>query len=194
MEATLNDYLRRGQFRLATREHDQARHAVAGGFCPLHTWQYAAIASPLGISAGYAKLATAVADTLEAIGQHAATAGDLAHRVAALTPQAGTCPLCAALTERERRAITDIISGTPAAAATLCLRHLAPALAAGPAPETAQAMLRASAAALRRDSDNMRAYALKREALHSGLVTDEESRAHVDALRRLAGLSALTQP
>lgn len=57
MEATLTDNLRRAQFWLATREHDQARHAVAGGFWPLRTWQYAAIASPLGISVGYAKLA-----------------------------------------------------------------------------------------------------------------------------------------
>ena len=109
MQATLTDYLRRRQFRLATREGDQERHALAGGFCPLHTWQYAAIASPLGISAGYPKLAAAAAD------------------------------------------------------------------------------------ALRRDGDDMRAYALKREALHSGLVTEEESRAHLGALRRLAGLPALTQ-
>ncbi|MGH3182388.1 MAG: hypothetical protein ACRDOE_10865, partial [Streptosporangiaceae bacterium] len=78
MDAALADYLRRHQFRLATRDHDQARHALAGGFCPAHTWQYAAIASPLGISAGYAKLAATVADALESIGQHAATAADQA--------------------------------------------------------------------------------------------------------------------
>jgi hypothetical protein len=84
----------------------------------------------------------------------------------------------AALAERERSAITEIISGTPAEAAdaTLCMRHLAPALAAGPAIETGQAMLGALAATLRRDTDDMRAYALKREALRSGLVTEEESR------------------
>ena len=40
----------------------------------------------------------------------------------------------------------------------------------------------------------MRAFALKREAYRSGLVTEEESRAHLDALCRLAGLPALTQP
>lgn len=31
MQATLSDHVRRDQFRLATREHDQARHALAGG-------------------------------------------------------------------------------------------------------------------------------------------------------------------
>jgi hypothetical protein len=47
--------------------------------------------------------------------------------------------------------------------------------------------------ALRRDGDDMRAYALKREALHSTLVTEEESRAYPGALRRLAGLPSLTR-
>jgi hypothetical protein len=40
----------------------------------------------------------------------------------------------------------------------------------------------------------MRDYALKREGLHHWMVTDEESRAYLDALRRLAGLSVLTMP
>jgi hypothetical protein len=40
----------------------------------------------------------------------------------------------------------------------------------------------------------MRAYALKREARHSALVTDDEPRAHSDALRLLAGQQALARP
>jgi hypothetical protein len=50
MEATLSAYLRHNQFRLATREDDQQRHALVGGYCPLHTWQYAAMASPRSAS------------------------------------------------------------------------------------------------------------------------------------------------
>jgi Dynamin family len=195
MQTTLTDYLRRSQFRLATREGDQERYALAGGFCPLHTWQYAATASPLGISAGYPKLAAAVAGALESISEQDGTVADLAGRVAAVAPQPGTCPLCAALADREREAVSEAVGQPPAApaGAALCLRHLALALAAGPPPDTGRAMVRALAVALRRDGDDMRAYALKREALHSGLVTEEESRAHLGALRRLAGLPALTQ-
>ena len=195
MQTTLTDYLRRSQFRLATREGEQQRHALAGGFCPLHTWQYAAMASPLGMSAGYPKLAAAVADALNSISEQDGTVADLAGGVADVAPQPGTCPLCAALAERERKAVSETVRQAPAAptAAALCLRHLALALAAGPPPETGRAMVRALADALRRDGDDMRAYALKREGLHSGLVTQEESRAHLRALRRLAGLSALTQ-
>ena len=50
-----------GQFRLATREDEQERHTLGGGFCPLHTWQYASVASPLGISAGYGPIAAVIA-------------------------------------------------------------------------------------------------------------------------------------
>jgi Dynamin family len=195
LQATLSEHLCHDQFRLATLEHDQERHALAGGYCPLHTWQYAAIASPLGISAGYAKLAASMADALESIGRKGSTAADLASLVAALDPRPGTCPLCALLAERERSVITGLTSGTPAEAgsAALCLRHLTLALAADPGPETGRAMVRALADALRRNADDMRAYALKREALHCGL-TEEESGAYLDALRRLAGLPALSRP
>jgi hypothetical protein len=55
-------------------------------------------------------------------------------------------------------------------------------------------MLRVLATALGRDADDMRAYTLKREVWHGGLVTDEESGAYLDALRLLAGLFALAQP
>ena len=102
--------------------------------------------------------------------------------------------MCAALADRERIAITAIISRAPAEPAALCLRHLAQALSAVPDPATGRALLRALAATLRRDSEDMRAFAVKREAYRSGLVTEEESRAHLDALYRLAGLPALTQP
>jgi len=194
MEQALTSHLFTGQFRLATREEEQERHTLGGGFCPLHTWQYAAVASPLGISAGYAKLAASVADALESLSRQDSTAADLARGVAALTTEPGRCPVCAALAERERTAIAGLISRVPPAAAALCLRHLARAVSAGVEPGAARALLHALAATLRRDSEDMRAYALKREAYHSALVTAEESRAYLDALRRLAGLPALTQP
>jgi hypothetical protein len=74
------------------------------------------------------------------------------------------------------------------------VRHLALALAAGPPSAAGRGMIRSLAAALRQDGDHMRDYALKREGLHHWMVTEEESRAHLDALRRLAGLSVLTMP
>ena len=194
MEQTLTSHLYSGQFRLATRQDEQERHTAGGGFCPLHTWQYAAVASPLGISAGYAGLAASVADALDRLTGPGLAAADLARDVAALTAGPGTCPVCTALASRERTAIAGLIAQEPPAPAAVCLRHLAMALSAGASTQTGQALLRGLAARLRRDSQDMRAYALKREAYHSGLITTEESRAHADTLRRLAGLPALTQP
>jgi hypothetical protein len=192
LEETLTRQLRRRQFRLATRDADQARHSQAGGYCRLHTWQYASIASPLGISAGYAKLATSVADTLESLGRDGDAPEDLARAVDALSPGPAECALCQALAARERDEIAKAVSRVPDS--PLCLRHLALVLSAGPSPAAARAMIRALATVLRSDGADMRDYALKREALHNWLVTDEESHAHQDALRRLAGLSVLTMP
>jgi len=194
MEQVLTSHLFTSQFRLATREDEQERHTLGGGFCPLHTWQYTAVASPLGISAAYARLAASVADALERLSNQDSPGAELARKIAGLTAQPGKCPVCAALGDRERTAVTELIAQGPPEPAALCLRHLAQALSAGMKPEAAQVLLRGLAARLRRDSEDMRAFALKREAYHSRLVTAEESRAHADALRRLAGLPALTHP
>ena len=118
--------------------------------------------------------------------------GILGRAVAALSPGPAGCALCQALAARERDAAAEAAAQAPES--PLCLRHLAMALTAGPTPAAGQAMIRALGAALRADGEDMRDYALKREALHNWLVTDEESRAHQDALRQLAGLSVLTMP
>jgi hypothetical protein len=194
MEQILTSHLFTSQFRLATREGEQERHTLGGGFCPLHTWQYAAVASPLGISAAYARLAASAADALECLSNQDSPGAELARKVAGLTAQPGNCPVCAALGDRERTAVTELIAQGPSEPAALCLRHLAQALSLGMKSEAARVLLRGLAARLRRDSEDMRAFALKREAYYSRLVTAEESRAHADALRRLAGLPALTQP
>ena len=197
MEATLFEYLRHEQLALATHEHKQTQHARTGGFCPLHTWDYGRLASPVGISAGYAKLTESTADLLDAVGRRSSTVHDLAHGVTALAARAEGCPICAALLVSERNAIAEVTADMPAGARvpTLCLQHLALALASGPALDHGKAMLGSLAAALRRDSEDMRTFALKEEAFHSGkatgLVTDEESHAHHEALRLLAGRRAL---
>jgi Dynamin family len=193
MEATLTEHLRRDQFLLATRERDQARHARAGGFCPMHTWQYAGMASPIGIAAGYARLAATMAAALDDITHH--SANEIADSVTGLI-RASTCPVCTALARSEASEVARIASQAPTAgsATPLCLRHLALVLTTHPAPSSSQAMIHALAEALRRASEDMREYALKREARHSALATDEESRAHSDVLRLLAGQPALARP
>jgi hypothetical protein len=192
LEAARTEYLIRRQFLLATSEGDQARHAETGGFCPLHTWQYAQLASPVGISAGNARLASQLAGALREAEARSSNPAELAGHVAAV---AGTraCPACAMLATVERDATVDLAARALSAAEPppLCLRHLALVLEACPSLSAGQAMTSALALALQRASENMRAYALKREALHSGLITADEAGAYSGALRLLAGQPAL---
>ena len=126
LETAQTQYLIRRQYQLATSEADQARHAETGGFCPLHTWQYAHLASPVGISAGNARLASQVAGALRDAAAGSRDASELAGRVAALA-RATACPACAVLARTEREAVAELAAQAPSAAGPppLCLRHLA---------------------------------------------------------------------
>jgi hypothetical protein len=183
------------QFLLATSDGDQARHAKAGGFCPLHTWQYAYLASPVGVSAGNARLASHLGGALHEAKARSRDPSELAGHVAAI---AGTrvCPACAMVLTIERDAAAELAARalTAAESPRLCLRHLALVLEACPSLPVGQAMTSTLAVALQRASENMRAYALKREALHGHLITADEAGAYSDALRLLAGVPALALP
>ena len=134
MEAALTAYLIERQFLLATNKADQARHARAGGFCTLHTWQYAHMASPVGISAGNAALAGALADALHDITLDSGSSAQIAGAIAALV-QPERCDACAVLADRQQQAAARLARQAQSAAPdTLCLRHLAVVLAAGRQP------------------------------------------------------------
>jgi len=195
LEAAQTQYLIRWQFLLATSEADQARHAETGGFCPLHTWLYAHLASPVGISAGNARLASRLASALRDAAANCRDASELAGRVAVLA-RTSACPACAVLARTEGEAAGELAAQAPSAAdpPPLCLRHLALVLEKHPSLPAGWVMTSALAATLQRSSENMRAYALKREALRRGLITADEARAYSDALRLLAGQPALALP
>jgi Dynamin family len=195
LETAQIEYLIRWQFLLATSESDQVRHAEAGGFCPLHTWQYAHLSSPVGISAGNARLASRLAGALRDAGSGSRSPGELAGRVAGLD-RARACPACAVLARAEQDAAGDLAARASGAGPPprLCLSHLVLVLEKHPPLPAGQAMISAIAVALARASENMRAYALKREALRRGLITADEASAYSDALRLLAGQPTLALP
>ncbi|MEO8748777.1 MAG: dynamin family protein [Allobranchiibius sp.] len=194
----LIDYLRHAQFQLATREQDQRLHAQSRGFCPLHTWQYFEMASPLGVSAGYAMLADSTADALNTAASEESREGrpisQLAAAVAALATPRDGCPVCRALAEAESgeaSRMANTVGDGGAEFPPLCLRHLALVLRAGPRTPDGRQMVRSLAARLRRNSEDMRSYALKREAFNQRLLTDEEANAHLESLQLLAGAPSL---
>ena len=195
LEGAQTEYLIRRQFLLATSEGDQARHAETGGFCPLHTWLYAHLSSPVGISAGNARLASQLAGALREADADSRDPSELARHVTAIAGTR-TCPACALLAATEREAAAELAAQARAAAEPprLCLRHLALVLGERPSLPSGRAMTSELALSLQRASENMRAYALKREALRRDLITADEASAYSDALRLLAGQPALALP
>jgi Dynamin family len=195
LEAAQTDYLIHRQFLLATSEEDQARHAETGGFCPLHTWLYAHLSSPVGISAANARLASQLAGALREADDGSGDPRELAGRVTAIA-RTQACPACALLAATERDAAAELAARplTAAALPRLCLRHLVVVLEEHPSLPAGRDMTTELAMALQRASENMRAYALKREALRRDLITADEASAYTDALRLLAGQPALALP
>jgi Dynamin family len=195
LEAAQTEYLIHRQFLLATSEAEQVRHAGAGGFCPLHTWQYAHFASPVGIAAGNARLASQLAGALRAAETGSHDPRELAQKVRGVVPGLA-CPACEVLAKAELRAAAELAAAEMALTEPprLCVRHLALVLGACSSLSAGQAMTSALAASLARSSENMRAYALKREALRRGMITADEATAYTDALRLLSGQPALARP
>jgi len=195
MADAMSAYLRGERLRLATNTRSQVVHAETGGFCPRHTWQYAGVASPLGIAALYAQTAAYSARLLE---DAASGEDDPAHRsqrVTAIAARPESCPACAVEREAERSAIEELVSGMAAQRPpNLCVGHLALLLRAAPGADWAPALVRHVAEALARSSEDLRSYAMKREAFLGGKITDEEEDARTRALVLLAGLRSLARP
>jgi small GTP-binding protein len=197
LREALFEFMRHDQFDLATREDRRAEHAEVGGFCALHTWQYAEMGSDVGISIGYARLAAANADALRTAAQGASTEEQLEQVVTRLAEPLERCRACRALAAAEREAVRETVAnlqdiGEPAP--TLCLPHLSAVLKARPGVARGELLLRAAADVLSRASEDMRTFALKRQALHRELISTEESSAYLRTLSYLAGLAPLARP
>jgi GTPase SAR1 family protein len=193
MERDLFAYFSQEQYRLARAEEHQAEHAAGGGFCPLHTWQYADLADPTGISAAYAPLAGGIATALARLADGPEQGGDLVRAVRDLVPDPGRCPACRALGRSERGAVRKIVEAASPKPGVLCLAHLALVLENSP-PEDRLPLIRSQAEGTLRASEDLRTYTLKRVSLRRDLITDEEIVGHLQVLHRLAGSPKLVAP
>jgi len=190
------EFYRHFQYRLSAEEPTQRAFADQLGFCPLHTWQLAAIASPQGLSLGYPKLLERLSDTLSGLLDGPS---ESAGSVAALVRSAQTCQVCLLLQSEEQGHIARLsqLLAEPAGREAytrghgVCLRHLALLLAASPSADVGRFLLGAAARRFDQLSEDMRNYAIKRDAIRSGLLTGDEEQAHLRALVRLAGHQGL---
>jgi GTPase SAR1 family protein len=193
------DYLAHEQYELATRENSRTAHAERGGFCALHTWQYAETASDLGIALAYGELAQSAARLLRSAEQSESTEEELRDAALHFVPGRERCPVCLAVAEAERDAVAELLAHLPTAPSDantppLCILHAAAVLAADPGDERGRWIVRSLSDALERAAEDMQTYALKRESLRRHLMNDEERAAYLQAIARVAGHRELARP
>lgn len=190
------------QYTLATDTAAQHAFAAERGFCPVHTWQFQEMASPQGISDGYAPLietlAVQLARLLDHPPEHPATS------LSAFIANPATCPACRVVREAADEQIDHLLASLITAegredytvSTGLCLPHLQETLArveatsvdgTGEGRTVSAFLLREQMQRLENLAEDLRSYTLKRDALRRGLLNREEANAWRRALVQLVG-------
>jgi GTP-binding protein EngB required for normal cell division len=188
------------QYRLATDTTAQRAFVAEHGFCPVHTWQFQEMASPQGISDGYAPLIETMAVELSGLIEPSV---EHAPQLAALLADATTCAACRLVrtiaAEQIEQLLTYLVTAKGredyASSAGLCLPHLQSALAHvehsvdGTIGRSvvAEFLLREQVRRLENLAEDLRSYTLKRDALRRGLLHREEANAWRRTLVQLVG-------
>jgi GTP-binding protein EngB required for normal cell division len=182
---TILSFLSRYQYALSTQSSVQEAHAMADGFCPLHTWHYEQIASPRGVCTAYPALLRRIAGRLRAKAAIDAREGD--PNAPLLDP---SCPACRVRWATEDRAVSQMLGqgeSTHADHMPLCLPHLELLLARSLDQSRRHRLLTREAALFERLADDMQRYAIKFDGLRRGLASKEEAESPLRALQMLVG-------
>jgi GTPase SAR1 family protein len=188
------DFLRTYQYELYVSEEVQRAHADAGGFCAMHTWQYANLASPQGICSAYPQVLFRFSEDLLDLAEGRA----LHHGEKGVSgpplPADESCPACQKAAMAERKAIGDLGAalenapdGDGIPGRRLCLTHLEGLLRVLRSTAVGRNILLRESEIFRRVAENLQRHALKHEGRRSDLITEEEWQAPKQALTLLAG-------
>jgi len=194
------DFYAKWQYAIANDESAQRAHAATRGFCPLHTWQFAAIASPQGLDKGYPSLLQTMATELAALAS--VSPEEVVARVAEMTPSSADCLACEVLRDieatsvRQLAAFLETADGRDACGRSqgVCMRHLVALLAAGPSGETARFLVLGQARRFGETAEDMQTCALKFDAVRRALMNADEKDAHIRALVHLVGAENVVAP
>jgi GTP-binding protein EngB required for normal cell division len=187
------DFFAQWQYRLVVDGTARRAFATAHGFCAAHTWQFQQIASPQGISEGYAPLIESIVDELHHVNGRSPT--QAAAHIRTLLAGAETCAACQVLRKTEAEQIERFLPYIATAegrrlydsAEGLCLPHLCAVLAASPNNEVAEFLIDEQARQLEEISEEMHSYILKRDALRRELWHARETSAWRRALVQIVG-------
>jgi hypothetical protein len=180
------------QYALYNDGREQESFAKNRGFCPFHTWQLEAVSYPVGFSVGCARLVRRIADSLSQMGS---SPKNVSENLAQLCPDPMGCRVCSLLREAEQRQITMLSASLQEPATKqqyarsqgVCLRHLGMLVDASPDNETVRFLLHRASTVWQLISEDMEAFALKREANRRHLVSEDEEDAYLRAVIHLAG-------
>jgi GTP-binding protein EngB required for normal cell division len=189
------------QYTLAMDPRARRTLAAERGLCPVHTWQYQEMASPQGISDGYAPLIETLAAELSRLLEDGIECAGTP--LATLLASTATCAACRLVRETEASQVECLLAQIATAggradytsSAGMCLPHLQAAIAhlensADSAIErsaVAEFLLREQVQRLEDLADDLRSYSLKRDALRRGLLNQEEANAWRRALVQVGG-------
>lgn len=186
------------QYRIAVDDAAQQWYAQSLGFCPVHTWQLASIASPQGLSRGYPALTQRLVSGLRAFHPDSEITGSIMQLLAS----ANSCPLCGLLTDAERQYLQNLAAILESAAGQqrysasrgVCLRHLPGLLALANGAPGKRFILDEAASHLAMLSEDMQSFALKHGALRRQLINENEESALTAALEKVAGVQSICFP
>jgi GTP-binding protein EngB required for normal cell division len=181
------------QYSLATNDRARRAFAAAGGFCHFHTWQCSELGSSQGLSEGYAPLIDAAAETLRR--RLNRRPEEAARAISGMLARVDRCAACRVLHKTERKRVGELLAelatveGREAYGQSpgLCLPHLQFVLDARPPDEIAECLIREQVRRLEDVAEDMRSYALKRDALRRTLLNANEENAWRRALVQLTG-------
>ena len=195
------DFLSHYQYALTVDPETQREHADRGGFCPLHTWQYEAIASPYGVCAAYPALAHHMAKELNHIAGASFPNGALQDAIESLAPTKMTCRVCEERTIAERRAVAQVANqvrewngNQTSQVPVSCVPHLRLVVQSLGESELARKLVISQARLLERTAEDLQRYAIKFDGLRRFLASAEERQAYTVALILLAGHRNVTSP
>ena len=188
------------QYKIIVNENERSTLASRGGLCPLHTWQYAEIASPQGISTAYPAVLRSVSQRLGLLSE-TDSPGGLSTRVTTLLADQEQCSACREQLALQDKATTELVNRLvpengheQSKIPVLCLPHLCAVLRKVSDPNLAQSLIDFQAALFERLAENMERYALKHDALRRGLQSGDEQVAYHLALSQLVGDKRLRTP
>ena len=199
LAGTAFHFYARWQHTLIADESAQEQFAARMGFCALHTWQFAAICSPQGLSSSYAKLAESCEQKLSGL---AVVPDSAPASIEAIPPTHQGCAACRrlrAVEEAAIRGLADFLKDSTGRqvyhdSQGVCLRHLAQLIRACVNADLARHLLQHAARRFGEMAEDMQNYALKHDGLRRALQNEDEKDAYLRAIVGMVGGQAVCAP